>query len=326
MSRGPQVMSRGPPAHPFSPSPPRWPAAVVVSSSIELTGRNTPEEVPVETTENTAPTKSRREQMLAQLGEQAEKLRSSEGWLAWLKFARRFRNYSLGNQLLIQAQRPGAKLVAGYRSWESLGRHVKKGEKGIAILAPMIRKASLEEIEQEGALTVLRGFKPVFVFDLSQTEGDPIPIPEMPPAYISDEALFEQLILVATKADITTRVVDRAPDGVYGWWDHFDRIISIAKDQDIASKTATMLHELAHAFDPECESPASETAERELVAESAAFLVGTELGIDMREASSHYVMTYGATVERLLDLADEVLTVASKLSDLVAELPLPLAS
>lgn len=318
-------MSRGPPGRSSAP-PPRWSAAVVVSSSPELTGRNTPEEAPVETTEDTTLTPSRREQMLAQLGEQAEKLRSSEGWLTWLKFARRFRNYSLGNQLLIQAQQPGAKFVAGYRAWESLGRHVKKGEKGIAILAPMIRKASLEEIAEDGALTVLRGFKPVFVFDLSQTEGDPIPIPEMPPTYVPDDALFDQLVVLAAKADIATRVVDNAPDGLYGWWDPFDRIISITEGQDIASKTATMLHELAHAFDPECESPASDKAERELVAESAAYLVGTELGIDMREASSHYVMTYGATGERLLDLANEVLMVATFLADLTSELPLPLAS
>lgn len=278
----------------------------------------------MDTTEETL-TPSRREQMLVTLGEQAEKLRSSEGWVAWLNFARRFRTYSLGNQLLIQAQRPGARFVAGYRAWEALGRHVKKGEKGIAILAPMVRKATLEEIEQDGALTVLGGFKPVFVFDLAQTDGDPVPIPEMPPTFVPDEAIFEQLMVAAAKADITTRIVPPGPEGLYGWWEPVERLISIVDNQDIAAKTATLLHELAHAHDPECLSPRASRQERELVAESAAYLVGTELGIQMSEASAHYVMTYGATADELLDLANEVLFVAQALSDLVAELPLPLA-
>lgn len=152
-----------------------------------------------------------------------------------------------------------------------------------------------------------------------------MPLPQLPSTFVPDAAIFEQLTVVAGKADITVRVVPPGPDGLYGWWEPVERLIAIVDNQDIAAKTATLLHELAHAHDPECLSPQASRAERELVAESAAYLVGTELGIQMSEASAHYVMTYGATAERLLDLASEVLAVAQGLSDLVAELPLPLA-
>src|SRR5689334_3967869 len=85
-------------------------------------------------------TEDKRAELLARLGTAVEELTTSPGWQTWLTTASRFRTYSVRNQLLIAAQRPDSTLVAGYRAWQALGRSVRKGERGIAILAPCIRK------------------------------------------------------------------------------------------------------------------------------------------------------------------------------------------
>src|SRR4051812_31752629 len=102
--------------------------------------------------------------LMRQLAEQVETLRTSEGWQHWLDVAAKFRTYSLANQLLICAQRPEATHVAGYRTWRQLGRHVRKGEHGIRIIAPMIRRTvdrdAADGTERRATIT---GFKAVTV-------------------------------------------------------------------------------------------------------------------------------------------------------------------
>ncbi len=106
----------------------------------------------------------------------------SDALTAYLDAMARFHNYSFGNILAIARQKPTATNVAGMFTWNQLGRRVKKGEKGIQILAPMIgtRRKRQEEIEQDGAgksAPVLVGFRAVYVFDVSQTEGAELPAP-----------------------------------------------------------------------------------------------------------------------------------------------------
>src|ERR1700676_3773126 len=85
-------------------------------------------------------------------------LTSSERWMSYLQTMRRFRTYSLNNTLLIWAQRPDATRVAGFRAWQALGRQVRKGSKGIAILAPIARTIEVED-EQSGASEKVRFVK-----------------------------------------------------------------------------------------------------------------------------------------------------------------------
>jgi hypothetical protein len=111
-----------------------------------------------------------------QLQSAVEGLVGSEEWKAMLEVASRFHSYSVNNQLLIFAQRPDATRVAGYRAWQRLGRQVRKGEKGIAILAPCVYRTKTEP-EDDGEpreLRRLRGFRVAHVFDIAQTEGEPI--------------------------------------------------------------------------------------------------------------------------------------------------------
>src|SRR5437879_1303026 len=90
--------------------------------------------------EASGPGDDRKTQLLGDLAQQVNELVGSEQWNRWLGTAAKFRTYSLNNQLLIALQRPEASRVAGYRAWQQLGRQVRKGERGIAIFAPVIVK------------------------------------------------------------------------------------------------------------------------------------------------------------------------------------------
>ena len=115
----------------------------------------------------------RRSDILIQLSEGNSSLTTSDQWLRHLNCQSRFHRYSFGNVVLIAAQLPQANQVAGFHAWKKLGRSVRKGEKAIWILAPMVARRAMAdgpEDEQE-----IRGFKYVPVFDISQTEGDDLP-------------------------------------------------------------------------------------------------------------------------------------------------------
>jgi N-terminal domain of anti-restriction factor ArdC len=100
----------------------------------------------------------------------------SEALTAYLTAIGRFHRYSLHNVLLIASQKPNASYVAGFRTWNELGRFVKKGEKGIMILAPIIRrKAQNDDEERDEISRPIAGFRAAFVFDISQTDGDELP-------------------------------------------------------------------------------------------------------------------------------------------------------
>src|SRR5437588_2059385 len=99
-------------------------------------------------------------------------IQDSESFRRWLDISARFYTYSLGNQLLIAMARPDATYVAGFHSWLKLGRHVKKGEKGIAIMVPHVRKVEADDGTEEKRIA---SFGTGFVFDLSQTDGEALP-------------------------------------------------------------------------------------------------------------------------------------------------------
>jgi len=130
------------------------------------------------------------------IAEGVETLAGSEQWRAWLAVAARFPRYSLNNTRAIMLQAPQASLVCGFRRWQGMGRQVRKGERGIAILAPCSYKVSptadgeqatgpAEAASQPGPdgaepRRQLRGFKVAHVFDVRQTDGEPLPEPAAP--------------------------------------------------------------------------------------------------------------------------------------------------
>ena len=127
-------------------------------------------------------TKTNYQTLIAQINQQVEELaqatdeaRMSEAMLRYLDAFSRFHRYSLFNTWLILMNRPDATHVCGFRQWNSYNRFVKRGEVGIPILAPLWVKQESEEPDENKL--ALRGFKIVYVFDISQTDGEPLPEP-----------------------------------------------------------------------------------------------------------------------------------------------------
>lgn len=219
----------------------------------------------------------------------------------------------VNNQLLILSQRPDATRVAGYRVWQSLQRHVRKGERSIRILAPIVRKREDEDGDEH---LFIAGFRIAHVFDISQTEGADLPKLEMEDPVVPDETLLDHLIEVAASLGLSVSLDGESDTGARGWYSPRDRAITLVEKYSTASKTRTMLHELAHALDPEIETVLDRN-ERELVAESSAYIVGTRLGIDMDAASVLYVSSWMRENDRLMEMASKVLAVAGQLEGLV---------
>jgi antirestriction protein ArdC len=232
--------------------------------------------------------------------------------------------------LLIQSQRPDATLVAGFRTWRDLGRTVKKGEHAIGIIAPMVRRGVVDaesntECDADGAeepQRILRGFKVVNVFDVSQTEGDRLPSHTMPTVTIPDWRLRDALIAATERAGFRVDLVDAAYEpGVRGWYDPRVRAISLVQTYTTGSQARTLLHELAHAHDPLVPGELDDRPNRELVAESAAFLVGVSLDMDLSDASAFYVTSWGGDREQMHTLAAQVLDIAGRIDEVIADLP-----
>jgi hypothetical protein len=126
----------------------------------------------METSVNTQDLKKKIEGYLEDLSKETDLARKSEAMQKYLEFAAQFHQYSPYNIMLILLSKPDATEVAGFQTWKKMNRYVKKGEKGIPIFAPLLHK---EDSEIEDSPLVLNGFRIVYVFDVSQTDGEPLP-------------------------------------------------------------------------------------------------------------------------------------------------------
>lgn len=218
-------------------------------------------------------------------------LTSSEAWRQMLTVAARFHRYSPNNVLLITVQRPDATLVAGYRTWQQVGRHVIKGERGIAILAPVVSRDQTEDGPDEEAGDkpwVLRGFRVTHVFDISQTDGKPLP--ETGPALLaggSPHGLWDALAAQVHNAGFT---LDRGDCGdANGYTDHRNRHVRVRADVSDAQACKTLAHELGHVLLHGPDDPPRPRHVAEVEAESVAYIVGAAAGLPTDGYSVPYV-------------------------------------
>jgi antirestriction protein ArdC len=214
----------------------------------------------------------------------------SETLTAFLDAMAHFRNYSFGNVLLIARQKPDARNVAGMWAWNQLGRRVKRGEKGIAILAPMAAKARKDDAKSNGedsSKPSLLGFRRVYVWDVAQTEGKDLPEFEHS---ISGEvgAYRDRLIAFLDSQNIALEYNENIAPALgvsYGGK------IAILPGQSKAEELVTLVHELAHEQLHKSERRTKTTATvRETEAEAVAFIVGQAIGLEMGSVSSDYVV------------------------------------
>lgn len=236
---------------------------------------------------------------LAQLERSVTTIQDSETFRAYLVAQARFHQYSWGNVLLILAQKPDATRVAGYRAWQSLGRQVKRGEQAIRIIAPATvrnRPAVQEhEQEQEDAPDEPARRRTVFraasVFDISQTEGDPLP--EVPVPVLDSQAggkLYTDLERLALTEGL--RVTIGHPSfftrpQLMGFYAREQRAIYVREAAQL-QQTKTLAHELAHHLaEHQVSGPASETE-----AEAVAYVVLAHYGLDAGARAFPYIATW----------------------------------
>ncbi|AEU37582.1 ArdC family protein [Granulicella mallensis] len=214
----------------------------------------------------------------------------SDALTAYLNAMSRFHNYSFGNVLEIAWQRPTATRVAGLYAWNQLGRKVKKGEKGIRILAPIIGIKRKKDEETEKDITrqntrVLVGFRNAYVFDVSQTEGAELPALREMSGDAGENR--DRLVFFMEQQGIElvfTENIRPALGISYGGR------IDILPGQSKAEEFATLVHEVAHELLHKAESRTTTTkAVRETEAEAIAFVVGKAVGLDTGTSSADYI-------------------------------------
>ena len=169
-------------------------------------------------------------------------------WAAWAKTFAKFPKYSPGNALLIMVQCPDASYVAGYRAWQSLGRQVDRGEKAIGILAPVLKKIDREDTKNtpdpDAKDRKLVGFRAASVFDVSQTSGAPLHIPE-PEPLIGDRMsdALQHLIPV-----VGVPVMFGDTGQAYGVWKPMEGTITVKDTAPPDHQFKTLLHEWSHSL------------------------------------------------------------------------------
>lgn len=237
----------------------------------------------------TSPAEKRNE-ALKRLEAAVQAIHDSESFRAYLDMQSRFHSYSWGNVAMITMQRPDATRVAGYHKWLELHRYVKKGEKGIAILAPCVyKKKSTEENEDEEEKTGLF-FKVVYVFDVSQTDGEELPMIECPElTEDSGHDLYRGLMALAHREKLSVRVVPTLDGETMGYYQPATMSI-VLRQAAMLQMVKTLAHELAHHLTHDV---GDNRAERECIAESIAYVVCSHFGLDTGARSFPYVAHWG---------------------------------
>jgi hypothetical protein len=225
----------------------------------------------------------------------------SDALTQYLNVMARFHSYSYGNVMLILAQRPDATHVAGFHTWRKLNRWVKKGERGIVIVAPMIFKKK-EETQPEGDSETAVRFKAVFVFDVSQTEGDPLPEP-------ADVAGDPGRYLDTLKAMIVERGItlsdEPAPLGAMGVSKGGE--IRLAPGLEPAKQFEVLAHEFAHELLHQgAGSLRGDKTTMETEAEAVAYVVCHAIGLDTNTAASDYIQLHKGTKETLAQSLERI--------------------
>ncbi len=270
---------------------------------------------------------------LNRIEESLATINTDEDWLKFLKFQSSFYHYSFHNAMLIYLQSGGqATYVKGFRAWNELGRYVKKGATGLAILAPCYKKIEvfkepddkLHYDDKEGekeTKRVLSGFRIAYVFDISDTDGSDEQLPVLVTGLAgnteAERDIFQRLLDVVSKDFVVNEVSGTASKGSYNLE---SKVISVRSDLQYLQRIKTLLHEVAHAYDfemnPDDTIPRNR---RELIAESVAFVVSTRLGLDTSSYSMSYIQSWLKDKDELRLIADTVQKISCRIINYLAE-------
>ena len=289
-----------------------------------------------------------------QLAKSVAALVTGDDWRRALEFAARFRSRSFNNTMLIYVQHyasyqagrvpePMPTYVAGFKQWLSLNRQVMKGQSGYAILAPVTGRFASSTPEDSGSWrrlgrgekptwgervrSRLVGLHPAYVWDISQTEGDPIPERPMPMLLQGQapEGLWEGLAAQVEARGFTLKQVPNSAviGGANGITDYSTREVAVRTDMDAAAQVKTLAHELGHVMlhGPDNEDAAMHRGIAEVEAESVALMIGAAHDLDTASYTIPYVTSWASSVpgktpvEVVQATADRVRTTAVSILD-----------
>jgi hypothetical protein len=278
----------------------------------------------------------RREQLQdahAQLTQALGTLANAGEWQAWLRFAAGFHRYSFNNTVWLMLQSRGtATAVAGYKAWQAKGRQVRAGEKALKVFAPIIKKVDLTDRDGRPLLDAaghprrvdrLVGMRLVSVFDVTATDGPPLP--ERPEARLltgqAPPGLWDALAHLVTEQGYGLSRGDC--DGANGWTRFDTRQVRVRDDLDDLAATKTLAHELGHILAGHGEhGVVDHRGVQEVEAESVAFMVLQAHGVDASQYTFNYVVGWAQTAatdetpvedvvrrtgERVIAIADQIL-------------------
>ncbi len=273
------------------------------------------------------------------LEEGLKELFESEKYRSYLSTMSKFHNYSFNNTLLIAMQKPEATLVAGYKAWQkNFNRHVNKGEKGIRILAPAPYKIKEERnkldpvtgevmLDQDGMPQTeevevkIPAFRAVSVFDVSQTDGEPIPELEAKELLSTVEG-YEDFIKAITYVAPAPIGFEDIPGDSKGYFSPTENRIAVQEGMSESQTLKTMVHETAHSMLHNKEvnkgdilAPVKDRNTKEVEAESIAYTVCQHFGIDTSEYSFGYIAGWssGKDMKELKSSLDTIRRTASEL-------------
>lgn len=263
----------------------------------------------------------------------------SEKYKNYLTVMSKFYLYSYNNAMLIMMQKPDATRIAGFNAWKNnFKRYVNKGEKGIEILAPAPYKIKKElpkvdpitkkqilktngEIETEEVEMTIAAFKPVYVFDVSQTSGEPLPtlISELS-GDVNQYNIFLESLRVISPFPIEFEEIQT---GAKGYCDPINKKIAIKKGMSQLQSIKTAIHEIAHAelhsIDIDNIDNIKDTRTREVEAESVAFITANHFGINTSDYSFGYVAAWSSNKE-LSELKNSLKTIQNKSCELIEKI------
>jgi antirestriction protein ArdC len=228
----------------------------------------------------------------------------TESLKTYLEAMSHFHDYSFGNILLILSQNPEASRVAGYRTWQHFGRQVRKGEKGIVIIAPMLIRKGEENgpSSDDSSDSKFLRFRAAHVFDVAQTDGEPLPdharVNGDPGAYTERLKAFVKKNGIVIEYGSTTMDADGLSKGT---------LIILRSGLSPAEEFSVLAHELAHELlhqKPGADRP--EKTVRETEAEAVAFVVSRAIGLENGSASSDYIQLYRGSKETLAASLDRI--------------------
>ena len=280
-----------------------------------------------------------RQEVLKALTEQLEKsiqnFMESEKYKAFLSSMAKFHNYSLNNQILIAVQKPDSTLCAGYTTWQKQNRYVKKGEKGIQIICPVpYKKEYLKDVidkttgkpellpdgkaKQEIVQKVIPFFRVGYVYDISQTDGQPLPevTHRLKGDLDSDLKRLKESLLEVSPVPVTFQPIEGSANGFYS-----PAAEEIVVDSTLSEKQSlkTLIHETAHALlhNPEASSSQSTRETKEVEAESVAYVVCQYFGLDTSDYSFGYIAGWSsgkgtpelkASLENIRNTSNEIIS------------------